>query len=139
MYANIEHQFLVQNLTIKLPELNFRIYRRIFLLVEEVFRFHNVGSLERWILRKNSRENWWLIFSTSLFLQATSEHVGNFHLNLIMTDSFALGLVISGAEELRSAFPRGWSVYCSVCIDEIPGSKVKAARVTFSEGRSVGW
>lgn len=35
MYANIKPKLLVKNLTIKLPELNFRIHRRIFLLIEK--------------------------------------------------------------------------------------------------------
>lgn len=35
MYANIKHKLLVKNLTIKLPELNFSIHRRIFLLIEK--------------------------------------------------------------------------------------------------------
>jgi len=46
VYTNIKHKLLVNNLTIKLPELNFRIQRRIFLLIEK--KSSNSIMLEVW-------------------------------------------------------------------------------------------
>lgn len=84
MYANIKHKLLVKNLPIKLPELNFRIHRRIFLLIEK--KSSDSIALEVGKVEYNAKTVERTEDLISFLLQVASEEVGNFHLNLIMTD-----------------------------------------------------
>lgn len=98
MYANIKDKLLVKNLPIKLPELNFRIHKRIFLLIEK--KSSDSKALEVGKDEYNAKTVERTEDLISFLLQVASEEVGNFHLNLIMTDQLGLVNSISGAAEL---------------------------------------